>query len=141
MTKTILIALGGAAVACALILSCGGDDQGGTDARAADAQTACDCPTSEPPLAGRIVRVTETIALAAQDTNGASALCDTGATLLGGGCDLEMPDKNITIVQNAPAKPSGGVQVQAWTCQWNNPTTDANTGIATAICLMPAPAN
>ena len=139
MTKTILIGLAGAAIACALILSCGGDDQSGADALAADAQTACDCPASEPPLSGRIVRVTDTIALAAQDSNIAGATCDSGAIVLGGGCDLETPDKNITIFQNTPAKPSGGVQ--GWTCQWNNPTTTANTGIVTAICLMPPASN
>ena len=132
--KSLIIALGGAALACALILSCGDDSLGD-----ADAQTTCDCPAAEPPLSGRIVRVTETVALAAQDTAGVGARCATGATLLGGGCDLETPDKGITIFLNTPSDPTGGVE--AWACRWNNPTTDANTGIATAICLMPAPAN
>ncbi len=63
--KTLIIALVGAAVACALILSCGNDSPGD-----ADAHTTCDCPAAEPPLSGRIVRVTETLALAAQDTGG-----------------------------------------------------------------------
>ena len=90
MTKTILIGLAGAALACALILSCGGDDQSGADAQAADAQTACDCPASEPPLAGRIVRVTDTVALAVQDSGGISAICPAGGTLLGGGCGLQI---------------------------------------------------
>ena len=136
MTKTILIGLAGAAIACALILSCGGDDQSGTDARAADAQTACDCPASEPPLAGRIVQVTQTVALAAQDTGVAGAACDTGATVLGGGCDLQNADKNITTYKNTPS--SGAA---AWNCAWNNPTATANTGIVTAICLTPTPSN
>jgi len=136
MTKTILIALAGAAVACALILSCGGDDQSGSDAQAADAQTSCDCPAAEPPLSGRIVRVTETVPLAVQDTGGVSSICDTGATLLGGGCGLQTGDDRIFISLSTP-----GGSPASWACRWNNPTTDANTGIATAICLMPAPAN
>ena len=130
--KTLIIALGGAAIACALILSCG-DDGPGT----ADAQTACDCPAAEPPLSGRIVRVTETVALAAQDIGTSGASCAAGATLIGGGCALQTLDKRINLTYASPDV--GGAET--WACSWNNPTTDANTGIATAICLMPAPAN
>ena len=132
MTKTLLIGLTGAALACALILSCGNDSPGN-----ADAQTACDCPVAEPSLDGRIVRVAGTGALAAQDSGGATASCAAGATLIGGGCGLQTADDRITVSYNTPDQ--GGAE--AWQCSWNNPTTDANTGIATAICLMPAPAN
>ena len=130
--KTLIIALTGAALACALILSCGNDSPGD-----ADAQTACDCPAAEPPLTGRIVRVTATVALAAQDTNHANADCAAGGTLVGGGCALETGDDRIFVSYTSPDQ--GGAE--SWACRWNNPTTDANTGIATAICLMPAPAN
>ena len=129
--KTLIIALTGAALACALILSCGNDSPGDADA------ATCDCPAAEPPLAGRIVRVSETVALAAQDSGGTNASCATGATLLGGGCDLQTGNDRITV---SYASPDGG-GAEAWNCGWNNPTTTANTGIATAICLMPAPAN
>ena len=130
--KTLIIALTGAALACALILSCG-DDSGSP----ADAHTTCDCPAAEPPLSGRIVRVTNTVALAAQDTNHANADCAAGATLIGGGCGLQTADDRIFLSHATPDQ--GGAE--SWGCRWNNPTTDANTGIATAICLMPAPAN
>ena len=130
--KTLIIALGGAALACALILSCDNDSPD-----SADAQTACDCPTAEPPLSGRIVRVTETVALAAQDSGGLNAPCAAGATLIGGGCGLQTVDDRVLLSYASPDL--GGAET--WACRWNNPTTDANTGIATAICLMPAPAN
>jgi len=129
--KTLIIALTGAALACALILSCGNDSPGDADA------ATCDCPAAEPPLAGRIVRVTETVALAAQDTGGISADCAAGATLVGGGCALQTIDDKIMVTYASPALDGA----ERWTCSWNNPSTTANTGVATAICLMPAPAN
>jgi len=129
--KTLIIGLAGAALACVLILSCGNDSPGSADA------ATCDCPAAEPPLSGRIVRVTETVALAAQDIGGTGASCAAGATLLGGGCALQTLDDRVTVSYTSPDV--GGAE--SWTCSWNNPTTDANTGIATAICLMPAPAN
>ena len=130
--KTLIIALGGAAIACALILSCGNDSPGD-----ADAHTTCDCPAAEPPLAGRIVRVTETVALAGQDTIGLNVDCAAGARLVGGGCGLQTVDDKIMVTYASPDL--GGAET--WACRWNNPSTNANTGIATAICLMPAPAN
>ena len=129
--KTLIIALTGAALACALILSCGNDSPGDADA------ATCDCPAAEPPLAGRIVRVTNTVALAAQDTNQTNADCAAGGTLIGGGCALQTVDDRIFVSYASPD--IGGSE--SWACRWNNSTTDANTGVATAICLMPAPAN
>jgi len=129
--KTVIIALTGAALACALILSCGNDSPGDADA------ATCDCPAAEPPLAGRIVRVTETVALAAQDTAGVNVDCAANATLVGGGCGLQTVDDRIMVTYASPDL--GGAET--WACSWNNPTTTANTGVATAICLMPAPAN
>ena len=129
--KTVIIALTGAALACALILSCGNDSPGDADA------ATCDCPAAEPPLAGRIVRVTETVALAAQDTAGVNVDCAANATLVGGSCGLQTVDDRIMVTYASPDL--GGAET--WACSWNNPTTTANTGVATAICLMPAPAN
>lgn len=130
MKRTILAALSGAILACALVLSCSDSPSG------ADAQVACDCPEAEAPLTGRIVHVTQTVPLPAEDRGLASAICAEGGIVIGGGCGLEAGNARITVALAAPQK-----EPEAFNCDWNNSTLTPNTGIATAICLMPAVAN
>ena len=131
MNRTILAAISGAALACALILSCSDDSPSN-----ADAQVACDCPAAEAPLSGRVVHVTQTVALPAEDAASTTAFCAEGGLLLGGGCNLEAGNSRITLARAATNQ-----EPQAFTCDWNNTTFTPNSGVATAICLMPAPAN
>ena len=129
MLKPLALVLLGAAAATAFILSCSDDAPGDVDAAA-----ACDCPDAEPPLAGRIVRVTNDAgAIAANNQGNASAFCPAGGTLLGGSCALG--DSNAAITLSQALAPS---DVEQFACIWNNPTNDANTMIVTAICLVPA---
>lgn len=132
MTRTILAAISGAVLACALILSCSDDSP-----TEADAQVACDCPSAEPPLAGRIVRVTQTVAIPAQGSAIVNANCSENALLIGGGCRVDQSNPGITLSNSAPEPDPN---IEGFFCVWNNPGV-ANTGIATAICLTPAPAN
>lgn len=131
MKRTVLAALSGAVLACALILSCSDDSPSD-----ADAQVACDCPAAEAPLAGRIVRVTETDAVPAEGFAAVTARCAPDAILLGGSCGLDQANNVITL-NEARANPTS----EAFICVWNNPTMIANTGIAIAICLTPPPAS
>lgn len=131
MKRTILAAISGAVLACALILSCSDSPSG------ADAQETCDCPAAEPPLTGRIVRVTQTVALPAQGDAFIAANCAAGGVLVGGGCATEVASSQIPLWRATPDE--GGAEV--FSCGWTNSTTDANTGIATAICLMPPASN
>lgn len=131
MKRTILAAISGAILACSLVLSCSDDSP-----TTADAHVDCDCPVAEPPLAGRVVRVTENVPIPVQTGVAFSASCAAGATLIGGGCGLDQASNLMTLVESRPDPAS-----DAFLCVWYNPTMVANTGIVTAICLNPAPAN
>lgn len=117
------------AVALILVLACGDDNVGDVDA-----QATCDCPATEPPVAGRIVVETAMVPLPAGDSPGAVANCPAGSTLLSGGCRLQ--DGNAAITLNYSY---GRIEsTEAWTCRWRNDTANDNTGIVEAYCLMPA---
>lgn len=129
MLKPLVFVLLGAAAATAFILSCSDDAPADVDAA-----EVCDCPEAEPPLVGRIVRVTnDTQVIDANAVGTAPVVCPTGGTLLGGSCDLAESNAEITLNRAA-----AGSDPDSFTCKWNNPTNEANTMIATAICLVPA---
>lgn len=128
MHKSILSSLGGFALALVLLISC--SDNGMDNV---DAQTACDCPAAEPPLAGRIVWVeSDPVTVRAGEPEGVSAFCPMGAILLGGSCDVV--DSNAAVTLNESTDED---QRRAWGCNFNNPSlTDADV-VARAICLVP----
>lgn len=128
MIRTICAGAGGMAVALILVLACGDDG-----VNAVDAQGTCDCPDSEPPLAGRIVVATATVDLETGGIGRAVANCPSGAVLLSGGCRLQ--ESNAAITLNESHGRNAGDEV--WLCGWRNDTVNANTGIAEAYCLMP----
>ena len=122
-------AITGALFARALTLACGDSP---ADARA-DAG-ACDCPAAEPPLAGRITRVTGTQSLTQGGVGAAQALCPGGSTLLGGGCKLadNVSDPLFHLI-NAGTNGDGS----GYACFWQNSNSVARDGIAEAFCLVP----
>lgn len=123
--------IAGALIATTLILACGADDSS-TDARA-DAGT-CNCPAAEPPLAGRIVRVSDTLSVSTGGFSSVATLCPTGGTLLGGGCKLadNVSDPMFHFI-NAGTNGDGS----GFACDWRNSNTFARDGIAEAFCLVP----
>jgi hypothetical protein len=128
MTRTILAMCGGAILSAGLILACGDDAM-----QTVDAQATCDCPAAEPPLDGRIVKLTDTGAVNAGQSGVAAASCPEGGLVIGGGCHLEEQNVEITLNSSRPA-----TNPEQWACFWDNPTTLDNVGVATAICLVPA---
>jgi hypothetical protein len=127
MLKNLVLIAAGAAAATALIISCSDDSP-------ADADAACACDPSEPPLAGRIVRVEQR---QTASTAGLSftASCADGAILLGGGCDAdELNGASIDLVQAG----NQGPNKQTYGCVWRNPNTVSVEVVAWAVCLNPA---
>ena len=124
--RTFISAIGGAIVALALVLSCSDDSPG-------DADAANNC---EPPLAGRITRVDDTRTSQSGTLVGATAICASGATLLGGGCEVG-GQNDSTLILN---KSGSTLTANAYGCQWQNPMAiTVETVHAWAICLAPAP--
>lgn len=116
----------------ALVVACGDDSPGDVDA----ADAACNCPAAEPPLAGRITRVRADNNLSAGGTGGASAFCPTGATALGGSCEVATTDTNVVLLSSrfVPGTAPG------YRCDWSTVNaTMARTGTAEVVCLAPAP--
>lgn len=119
----------GAAFGVAAVVACSDDSPGDADA------AACDCPASEPPLANRVVRVRATIAVPAMGSAGQGVSCATGATLLSGGCRTMDHNINVFLTEAGPTEGGG----QGYSCDWKSMSPLPETGIAEAICLMPAP--
>jgi hypothetical protein len=113
-----------------LILSCADDSPGHADA------AACQCPAAEPPLAGRIQRVTNTSTMPANGDGGVNAGCPDGALIIGGGCATtpETTAHNI-ILQYSHQSDSGRV----WVCRFHNNEATPVDIRASVYCLIPAP--
>lgn len=123
--------LAGAALSAGLILACSDDSPHDADA------AVCDCPAAEAPLAGRIVERTVDITIAANGGGAGGAACPGGATLLGGGCTVEVPGTapgTLTQFESGPRNAGGPI----YACQWSSTLQSPSTGRATAICLLPA---
>lgn len=128
MNSLALLAVG-VVVGVALVVACSDDSP--TDADAA----VCDCPAAEPPLAGRIVSVRASEAIAPGGAGGAGVACPAGSTILGGACEIQTPDAKI-LLRESRINRTGTPQ---YVCLWNSEgATVANTGTAEAICLTPA---
>ncbi|MBP8807283.1 MAG: hypothetical protein KBG48_28375 [Kofleriaceae bacterium] len=121
---------GGIAVAVAFMIACSDDSPSDADA------AVCDCPAAEPPLAGRIVSVQNQTSINPGTGGGGTAVCPTGATLLGGGCGLMTPDDRVRLTVATPSRSGEFIGYQ---CRWSGQDVlTANTGTMEAICLVPA---
>lgn len=124
--RSLLAAIGGAAVAFAFVLSCSDDSPG-------DADAAENC---EPPLAGRINRIEDVKTAQSAMIVNAVANCPAGHVLLGGGCEVSGSFTERLVLFNA-----GGTNGQNfYSCSWSNPqSVTVETVRAWAVCLSPAP--
>jgi hypothetical protein len=120
--------LSGALVGAAVVVACSDDSPG-----AADAAT-CECAAAEPPLTGRIVRVRATGEIEPNVGGSAGAVCQPGAIILGGSCRLMEGNRNVFLTE-AGIGNGGGM---GYSCDWRSMSNSADTGVAEAICLMPA---
>jgi hypothetical protein len=123
----------GVALGAVLVVACSDDSPQDADA------AICDCPAAEPPLAGRIVSVRGgATPINAGGGGGALANCPLGATILGGSCEVTNDDANVLLSESRFIRTGGSSQQFA--CKWSAlNATVANTGVAEAICLVPAP--
>ena len=125
----------GAAFGVAFVLSCSGDNRSMADA-------ACNCPPSEPPLAGRLMTVKSGITTIAPSTvDVASTSCPTGSQLITGSCTtavLNPVPGSLVLIESGffndpPELPLG------WACEFKNNGATPVDVKATVICLKPAP--
>lgn len=115
----------GAVFGAALVIACSDDSPPAADA------AVCDCPAAEPPLAGRIVTVTNPVTVLANSGGGQSVGCPSGGTLLGGGC-TRTSGAELIVAQSGPVPAGGG-----WSCVWRNNIANDAMAIVHAICLVP----
>lgn len=120
----------GAVGGIALIVACSDDSPSDADA------AVCDCPAAEPPLTGRIVSVRQSGPITIGGSGQAEATCPDGALVLGGGCEVEVPDPTILLRETRIIR--GGTE--RFRCLYSaDAATTANNVTAEAICLTPAP--
>jgi hypothetical protein len=131
ITSSVVLLVAGMLAGIVLVLSCGDDSPGKADA------AACDCPAAELPIAGRIMRFSNTQTIAAGSAGFRSAGCPQGGLLLSGSCTnnaSSLPD--LTLQQSG----SYDDNQQGWECSFKNNSAVPVTIKATAICLMPGTA-
>jgi hypothetical protein len=132
ITNAIPVFAIGLSAGVALVLSCG--DDGSTSK--ADAATQCDCPLSEPPLSGRLTRITHQFTVPALGPFGGTAFCPDSYIVLSGGCLANSNDPKYTL-QSSYAGPVD--TPRGWGCVYYNGTAAEVTSTAFALCLKPAP--
>ena len=144
IARSILLLMTGAASGIAFVLSCGDNLSVNANADAAidapkapDATPSCDCPAAEPPLAGRIVVVSNTQTIAANNFNAQSAACPVGSQLISGSCtqDLLNPYRRLTLEQSGFFEASP----REWFCWFRNNEPFPVTIRVSVTCLNPAP--
>jgi hypothetical protein len=143
IARSILLLMTGAATCFAFLLSCG-DDLGvkaSADAPSApDAVRTCDCPSAEPPLAGRLV-VQEVISILDSNQQGSTHIfCPGDARPISGSCtvDMPVPDKDVTLRESGFIAMGILDNRPAWRCSFrNNEPTQIQFKIA-VLCLKPA---
>jgi hypothetical protein len=134
LSRALLVLLVGFVIGVSFVVSCGDDHS----PIRADAAVQCDCPATEPPLAGRIVRILADATIPAMSFSGADALCDAGTTLLSGGCFARSSDAKYILNSSYPA-PAGALNPRGWSCEFYNGTPSPVTSSAYVTCLKPAP--
>jgi hypothetical protein len=134
LVKHVLVLATGAAFGVGMMLSCG-DNPPRSDA------ATCDCPASEPPLAGRIIYRDDirTIGPANGASNGdgsAGISCLPGTLFLSGSCTTTSMSSQDVILREAGFVTNAS---PGWRCVFHNNTLSPIEIKATAVCLQPAP--
>jgi hypothetical protein len=139
MLRTLAVLVLGVAAGVAFVVAC--DDKPSVpDADAA----ACDCPSAEPPVPGRVQRFYQTADVAGPGgsyTQTLAAYCNNSVggpgILLGGGCYVKNNTPGIYVTGAPEGIP--GNEDPGFLCQVNNTTVMSGQDqiIAVAICLMP----
>jgi hypothetical protein len=129
--STLIASLTGFVAGIALVLACG--ETGPQLADASGAQV-CDCPASEPPLAGRVVieRYENVVEIAEGGTSaGAHRECSNPeAILLAGHCFRQ---SGTVFLREA------GARGNVWFCEWGSEPGPARRGLGISLnCLEPA---
>jgi hypothetical protein len=127
--SSIILLATGTAFGVAMVLSCG------DDARRSDAAT-CDCPNSEPPLAGRIVAIDSDVVTLAPGLQGAAGIgCNPGMIFISGSCGpADLSTLEDIVIQAAAfdnADPGG------WSCNFKNNKSTPVRVKASIRCLKP----
>ena len=123
----VLVATG-IAVGGACLVSCSDDSPGQADA-------ACGCPAAEPPLTGRIQRVTDTSTMQANGDAVVTALCPDGALIIGGGCATSPEGSVYDVVLRFSHQDDTG---RGWICLFHNNQATAVDIRSSVYCLVPA---
>ena len=131
--KKIALTLG----SLSLIAACGEP----TSPSADSGPVQCDCPASEPPLTGRIVRVEAD----GGNVNAGPTASETfagcpmaNAKLLGGGCYIEEVGLAQTNQYHLIDSAMVVLGQDVWRCRWTNDGTTPAHVIMTLTCLNPA---
>jgi hypothetical protein len=128
----ILAIIASFAAGIAFALSCGDESP-----RSVDAATQCDCPASEPPLAGRLTRKTANQTIPSLRVSGIGVGCPLdGSIPLSGGCLSNSSDPKYVLNSSYPAPADNPI---GWACDFYNGTASAVTSTAYVLCLKPAP--
>jgi hypothetical protein len=119
----------GAVFGVGMVLSCSNDSPHRSDA------AACDCPASEPPIAGRLIFVEglpQTLQAGEQDV--ATAACMPGTQFVSGTCTAGNPN----VLEDIQVQQFGFNQATSvWFCAFKNNELTAAQVKATAVCLKP----
>jgi hypothetical protein len=129
IASSVVLLLSGMLAGVVLVLSCGDDSPSRADA------ATCDCPAAEPPLAGRLVRVNQTVVIDPGTSGYQGAGCPTGSVLVSGSCtNSTSSGPDLTLQQSGFIRDDQ----QGWDCFFKNNSASPVTVKVTAICLMPA---
>ncbi len=128
ITSSVVLLLAGMLAGIVLVMSCSDDSPGNADA------ATCDCPAAEPPVAGRLVRVSNTQIINPGSNLVQGAGCPGGGLLISGMCTNELVSSgaDLTLQQSGTEG-----DAQSWYCWFKNNSASPVTIKVTAICLMP----
>jgi hypothetical protein len=128
IASSVILLLAGMLVGIVLVLSCSDNSPANADA------AACDCPAAELPIAGRLVRFSNTRVVDPGTNTAEGAACPQGGLLISGMCtnDPVSSGSDLTLQQSG-----AGDNLQSWTCWFKNNSLSPVTIKVTAICLMP----
>jgi hypothetical protein len=128
IASSVSLLLAGMLAGIVLVLSCSDDSPGKADA------ATCDCPAAELPIAGRLMRFSNTRTIDPGSVNGNSASCPQGGLLISGSCT----NNNASSLPDLTLQRSGfDNDEQGWSCYFKNNEAVPVTIKVTAICLMP----
>lgn len=125
--SSVILLLSGMLAGIVLVISCGDDSP------KADAAT-CDCAAAEPPIAGRLMRFSNTRTIGPNSVSAEGAGCPQGGLLISGSCTNDTSSGPDLTLQQSGFYDNVG---QGWNCVFKNNSAAPVTIKVTAICLMP----